>query len=245
MGKDNEEFLQVLKAMRSEETLSEVIDTNTWVGTIDNEGAAAALSLVSQLQGADFTTKPIVRLAYYTDLKQTRSLETIVSNLHSTNKSRQFAFAHLLEVLLSVFLNLTLNLTHDLLELNIFKELEAALRATENPDFLLCVSGVLHRMYHKNLFLLHELSLSSARPLMVQMVALLTRLHDPKHIRVAAEFLIDFFTKYDGAFLEDNYKCLQKCGVAEAIVSAEGKLMGWKNQEEVEAAERALKELER
>jgi hypothetical protein len=137
---------------------------------------------------------------------------------------------------------LTFNITHDLIALDVFPQLELCLKALEPPEFWVCISNILHCMYFRNLYVQSQLLRPSYYPLVTEMVHLLQKLTSPLLIRTHAENLRDFAMRFDGEELEENWKCMQLCGLLEAVAKAKETLSAFKGQdlEEVSKADAVL-----
>ena len=240
-------FRELLRGLERTEELGEEsqIATQTWLGTIDMVSAQFAIKVILLLQSQDFANNAMVRFAYYSTLKRADTLSVVVTNLHANKRCVRYAFAHLLEVLLSVFMNLTFSLVHDLLALSILSSLDRALLANETPEYHLCISNTLHCLYCRNLFLQVRLIEPEYRLLITHFVKLLTKFADPRMVRIHAENLSDFATRYDGCIIPENWKCLESLGLQEQIEESREKLKRWKgkNLDEIEKADLALRQL--
>jgi len=240
-------FQHLLTGLERQDVLSEAqhIHTKVWMGTMDVVCAQTAIKVALTLQSPEFTDEPLLRLGYYSLFKQTRAFETILTGLHSEKRCIRYTFAWLLEVTLSVYHNLTFNITHDLLALDVLPKLLQGLKALEPQEYWVCLSNILHCLYFRNLYVQSLFLRPSCYPLVTEMVKLLERFTTPLLIRTHAENLRDFALRFDGEDLEENWKCLQLCGLLEATLKAKDTLDSLKggNTGEIARANSALRQL--
>lgn len=240
-------FQHLLTGLERQDVLSEAqhMHTKEWMGTVDIVCAQTAIKVALALQSREFEEEPLIRLGYYSLFKQTRAFNTILTGLHSEKRCIRYTFARLLQVTLSVYCNLTFNITHDLLSLDILPKLEQGLKALEPPEYWVCLSDILHCLYFRNLYVQSLLLRPSCYSLVTEMVRLLAKLKSPLLIRTHAENLKDFALRFDGEDLEENWKCLQLCGLPEAAIKARETLSYIKGGdiEEIARADTALRQL--
>ena len=239
-------FKDLLVALERQDKLSDEqqIHTKLWIGTVDVTCAQTALKVTMILQGEEFETSPLIRLGYYTLFKHCNTFSTLLKGLQAGKPCVRYTFARLLEVILSVYHNLTFNITHDLMALDVFPRLEQALRSSEPPEYWVCLSNILHCMYSRNVYIQRLLARPSSYPLVSQLVKLLEQLTAPLLLRTHAENMRDFAMRFDGEVLEENWKCLQVCGLFEAIAKARETLRASKgNVGEIAHADRVLRQL--
>lgn len=217
---------ELLRGLEREEGLrtEEWVDTKAWMGVIKYYNSRAALGLVLNMRGMEFSRSAKTRLAYFLAIRRYNTLSTLVSGLGSPIVCVKHSFAHLLNTILDLFEGLSTDIVHVLLEKNILKAVEKGLSEQGELEYQLCLACIIGKMSRKNGYVQDLLGLPSAYPVMTLLVALLGKLTEVSMVEKLAECLHYLIYRYDGSPSLSLLTSLRTCGLALALSAARCRL---------------------
>ena len=217
---------ELLRGLEREEVLrtEEWVDTKSWIGVIKWYNSRAALGMVLDMRGMEFSRSAKTRLFYFLAIRRYNTLPTLVSGLNSPIVCVKHSFAHLLNTILDLFEGLSISIVHILLEKDILKAVEKGLSEQEELEYQLCLACIIGKMSRKNGYVQGLLGLPSAYPVMRLLVALLGKLTEVSMIEKLAECLHYLIYRYDGCPSLSLLTSLRAFGLPLALSAARSRL---------------------